>query len=397
MERRFFILGAGPGARETLTGDAARILDAADAVFATARLASLRADAEICAIGELAARAIASDAKTAALLVSGDVGFFSAAKRLREQLAPHGAVTLVCGLSSLQYFCAKVGVPYDDACVRSLHGRAGSILGAVSYHQKVFALTGGAQKATDVCRALTDAGLGNLTVHLGENLGAADERVETGTAAALAEKPCGDLAVLLIEHPGAVNASAPVRDAMLTRGEVPMTKEEVRLVSLGKLAVRPDDTVWDVGAGTGAVTLALARAAADGVVYAVERNPDALALLSENRQKLGGYNVQIVPGKAPDALGALPAPDRVFIGGSGGQLRRILEIVRDKNPAARVVVNAIALETLHEAQTALCDLGFADFEVVQLAVSRGRAVGPYTMMTANNPVFILSGGGKHDA
>ena len=190
--------------------------------------------------------------------------------------------------------------------------------------------------------------------------------------------------MLLIEHPDAANAYEPVRDDMLTRAKVPMTKEEVRWVSVGRLAVQPRDTVWDVGAGTGAVTLELARKASDGLVYAVERKPEAVALLHENRAKLGGYNVQIVEGAAPDC---------VFVGGSGGAMRRILEIAKHKNPAVRVVVNAIALETLHETQAALAALGFADIEVTQLSAARGKAVGPYTMMTANNPVFILSGGG----
>lgn len=397
MERQFFIIGAGPGAADLLTGEAAAALADAELVLASApRLAVLRADAETCAFGELAARAVRSDKRMVALLVSGDVGFFSAAHRLREQLLPHGAVELVSGLSSLQYFCARLGLRYDDVCVRSLHGRSGSILGAVSYHKKVFALTGGMHTAPSVCRALADAGLGGLTVHLGEALGTADERIVSDTAAALADTPCGDLAVLLIENPAPADVHAPVRDRMLTRGNVPMTKEEVRWVSVAKLAVRPRDTVWDVGAGTGAVTLELARKASDGMVYAVERNPEAIALLGENRQKLGGYNVQIVEGKAPDALVDLPAPDAVFVGGSGGQLRRILEIAREKNPAVRVVVNAIALETLHEAGTALANLGFTGIETVQLSAARGKAVGAYTMMTAQNPVFILSGGGNDD-
>ena len=277
--------------------------------------------------------------------------------------------------------------------MRSLHGRAGSILGAVSYHKKTFVLTGGENTAPKVCKTLADAGLGGLTVHLGENLGAADERIQTGTAETLAAEACGNLAVLLIEHPDAVNAYEPVRDDMLTRAKVPMTKEEVRWVSVSRLAVQPRDTVWDVGAGTGAVTLELARKASDGLVYAVERKPEAVALLHENREKLGGYNVHIVGGAAPDALEALPAPDCVFVGGSGGAMQRILEIAKQKNPAVRVVVNAIALETLHETQAALSVLGFADIEVTQLSAARGKAVGPYTMMTANNPVFILSGGG----
>ena len=394
MSRKFYIIGAGMGAPDSLTGEAAHALAASDAVFATQRLTAVCDRAVVCPFDQLAARAAVSDAQTVSVLVSGDVGFFSAAGRLREQLAPHGDVRLVCGLSSMQYFCAKLGVAYDDACVRSLHGRAGSILGAVSYHKKTFVLTGGENTAPKVCKTLADAGLGGLTVHLGENLGAADERIETGTAETLADQPCGNLAVLLIEHPDAVNASEPVRDGMLTRAKVPMTKEEVRWVSVSRLAVRPRDTVWDVGAGTGAVTLELARKASDGLVYAVERKPEAVALLHENRRRLGGYNVQIVEGAAPDALEALPAPDCVFVGGSGGAMRRILEIAKQKNPAVRVVVNAIALETLHETQAALSALGFADVEITQLSAARGRSVGAYTMMTANNPVFILSGGGN---
>ena len=393
MSRKFYIIGAGMGAPDSLTGEAAHALAASGAVFATRRLTAVCDRAAVCPFDQLAAQAIASDAPTVSVLVSGDVGFFSAAGRLRGQLAPHGDVRLVCGLSSMQYFCAKLGISYDDACVRSLHGRVGSILGAVSYHKKTFVLTGGENTAPKVCRTLADAGLGGLTVHLGENLGAADERIQTGTAETLAAEACGSLAVLLIEHPDAANAYEPVRDDMLTRAKVPMTKEEVRWVSVGRLAVQPRDTVWDVGAGTGAVTLELARKASDGLVYAVERKPEAVALLHENRAKLGGYNVQIVEGAAPDALEALPAPDCVFVGGSGGAMRRILEIAKQKNPAVRVVVNAIALETLYETQAALSALGFADVEVTQLSAARGKLVGPYTMMTANNPVFILSGGG----
>lgn len=394
MNRLFFIIGAGMGTPDTLTGEARRALDAADAVLATHRLASIGPETEICPFTGLAARAVGANGQTVAVLVSGDVGFFSAAARLREQLAPHGDVRLVCGLSSLQYFCAKLGVSYDDVCVRSLHGRAGSILGAVSYHKKVFVLTGGAQNAQTVCRTLVDAGLGGLTVHLGENLGMESERVQVATAEVLAAQPSGDLAVLLIAHPGAVNAAEPLRDSMFTRAKVPMTKEEVRWTACARLAVQSDDTIWDVGAGTGAMTLELARRACDGMVYAVERDTDAQALLEENRRKLGGYNVQVIAGRAPEALEALPAPDCVFVGGSGGAMRRILELARSKNPDVRVVVTAIALETLEETRHALLDLGFAGVEVSQLAASRGRAVGPYTMMTALNPVFILSGGGK---
>ena len=395
-QRRFFIIGAGMGTADTLTGEAVRALETAEAVFATKRLAALTAKAEVCAFSELAERAIQCTEKHISLLVSGDVGFFSAAGKLRERLLPYGGVRLVPGLSSMQYMCAKCGISYENLCFKSLHGRTGNILGAVSYHAATFALTGGENNAQAVCNSLTDAGLGALPVHLGENLGAENERIVHGTAAEIAQLSCPDLAVLLIENPRAANKNEPIRDEMLTRGKVPMTKEEVRWVSVNRLTVRPTDTVWDVGAGTGAVTLELARKASDGTVYAVERKPEAVALLHENRIKLGGYNVKIIEGSASEALENLPAPDCVFVGGSGGRMREILALAREKNPEVRVVVNAIALETLFAAQTALKELGFSDIEITQLAATRGKSVGAYTMLTANNPVFILSGRAAND-
>lgn len=393
MERCFQIIGAGVGTAELLTEQARIAIARADAVLTTARLAALRTDAEVCSIGMLAKRALALPNAKIALLVSGDVGFFSAAKSLRQALLPYGEVQLLCGISSMQYFCAKCGVSYEDACIRSLHGRQGSLLGAVSYHTKVFALTGGEHTADAICRTLTQAGLGHLTVHLGENLGDEKERIETGTAAELAQKNCSDLAVLLIENPNAVSAAQPVQDSMLTRGDVPMTKEEVRWISVNKLQIQPNHMVWDIGAGTGSVTIELARKACDGMVYAIERKEDAVALLQENRKKLGAFNVKVVAGKAPEVLSELPVPDAVFIGGSGGQMHTILKILKEKNPQIRVVVNVIALETLSETIEAMHALHFSNIETIQIAAARGKSVGKYTMMTANNPVFILSGGG----
>ncbi len=391
VQRTFTIIGAGMGTMDTLTGEAVRALETAEAVLATKRLAALSPKAEVCAFSELAEQAIQCTKKHISLLVSGDVGFFSAAGKLRERLLPYGEVQLVPGLSSMQYMCVKCGISYENLCFKSLHGRSGSILGAVSYHAATFALTGGENNAQTVCKCLTEAGLGDLPVHLGENLGAENERVLHSTAEELAELSCVDLAVLLVENPRAVNPNEPIRDEMLTRAKVPMTKEEVRWVSVNRLAVRPSDTVWDVGAGTGAVTLELARKAYDGTVYAVECKSEAAVLLHGNRIKLGGYNVKVIEGHAPEVLENLSAPDCVFVGGSGGELREILALAKAKSPAVRVVVNAIALETLFAAQTALQELGFNDIQITQLAATRGRSVGAYTMLTANNPVFILSG------
>lgn len=401
MQRQFFIVSAGLGTADSLTAQARGVIKRADAVLSTARLAQDLSDVhggiEICQTGELAARAVACGAACVAVLVSGDAGFFSAARQLSDALAPHGTVCRVEGISSLQALCARVGTSYDDAYLCSLHGRAGSLIGAVSYRKKVFALTGGAQSARQLCAELDGVGLGGVSVSLGENLGAQKERIEVGTASELSQKSCGNLAVLLVENEQAVDPAAPLYDRALTRGDVPMTKQEVRFAALGLLGVRPSDTVWDVGAGTGAVSIALARAAWQGTVFAIEHKEDACALILQNRTALGAYNVRLVDGRAPDVLADLPAPNAVFVGGSGGQLRAVFAQALEKNPAVRLVVSAIALETLHAAQQAMRELGISDVAVCQIAASRGKTVGAYTMLTANNPVFLISGGGKDGA
>ena len=393
--RRFTIIGAGLGTGTSLTGEAKAALLAAGRAFGTPRLAETLSglrQVESCPFSALAEHAREADAAHAVLLVSGDPGFFSAAGTLRKALLPFGEVETLCGVSSLQALCARIGERWEDALLLSLHGREGSLLGAASYHKKVFALTGGQKRANAICRELADAGLGALRVAVGENLGAEDETVFQGTAAQAAARDCGDLAVLLVQNDHPAEASRALFDRDFIRGSVPMTKQEIRWTAAALLSPRPTDTIYDIGAGTGSVALELGRHACRGLVYAVERKPEALALIAQNRRALGGFNVLPVEGSAPEALEALPKPDAAFIGGTAGNLGEILRLLKDKNPDVRVVVSAISLETLEAARRGLSELGFSEVEVCQIASARGKAVGGYTMLTANNPVFLISGG-----
>ena len=170
-----------------------------------------------------------------------------------------------------------------------------------------------------------------------------------------------------------------------------MTKCEVRGLSVEKLGLSADSVVWDVGAGTGSVTVELALRACEGQVWAIERKPEAAGLIGQNCRRFGAANVQVVEGKAPEALEDLPAPTHVFIGGSSGNLREILELCLKKNPAVRVVVNAVTLETVGEAARCFSQLGSPD--MVQIAVTRTRPAGRYHLMDAQNPVWIFSGEG----
>ena len=169
-----------------------------------------------------------------------------------------------------------------------------------------------------------------------------------------------------------------------------MTKQEVRCAVLSKLALRPGDTCWDVGAGTGSVSVEMALFARK--VYAVERDADACRLIEQNRAAFGAWNLTLVQGTAPDALNGLPAPDAVFVGGSGGELGAILRAAVTANPSVRLCVSAIALETLDAARHAFEELGI-DWEVTQISVARSRAAGKLHLMMAQNPVFLISGGG----
>ena len=146
--------------------------------------------------------------------------------------------------------------------------------------------------------------------------------------------------------------------------------------------------------GTGSVSVECALAAPAGRVYAVERKEEALALLAENRDRFGASNLEIVAGTAPEALAALPAPHRVFLGGTAGNLADILAVIFEKNPLCRVVLTAVTLETLALAAKCFQDLGLEDVDIVQVAVTGTRAVGGYHMLQAQNPVWILSGEGR---
>ena len=171
-----------------------------------------------------------------------------------------------------------------------------------------------------------------------------------------------------------------------------MTKQEVRAAALALLAPHPGDCLWDLGAGTGSVSVELALAAPEGQVYAVERNEDAQALILENRRKFGLHNLTLIAGAAPESLAGLPAPDRVFVGGTGGHMAETLAAVRAANPAARVVISAIAIESLSAALAALQAQGFENIQVSQISVSRSRPAGGLHLMMAQNPVYLISGG-----
>ncbi|MGN0707524.1 MAG: precorrin-6y C5,15-methyltransferase (decarboxylating) subunit CbiE [Faecalibacterium sp.] len=327
-----------------------------------------------------------------AVLYSGDTGFYSAASALTQRLNQENIPFWICpGLSSVQLLAAALGQPWQEWKLISAHGRDCDPVIPCMEGRPVFFLTDPVNTPTVLCAKLDAAGLGASSAVVGQRLGTEGQSVIQGSVAGLARQSFDPLNVLLVTPP----APAQPRctgwpDTAFVRGEVPMTKQEVRAAALAKLAVRPADLLWDIGAGTGSVSIEMALAAPQGSVYAVECMPDACALIRENRARFGAWNLTLVEGRAPAALTRLPAPDAVFIGGTKGQMQPIVDAVLEKNPCARICIAAIALETLGAAAAALAARGLT-VQVAQIAVSRTRTAGTLHLLAANNPVFLITG------
>ena len=395
---KVYLIGAGMGNPQTMTAEALEAIRACPLLVGAPRLLEPWADSHTCVpliVGaQIAAYITHQPLEPVGVLLSGDTGFYSGAKQLWEFLKGHEVVTLP-GISSLSYFCAKLHTDWQDAKILSAHGRSHNVAGEIQCGRRVFALTGGSTKAQDICRNLVDRDLGHITVSVGERLSYPDERIVTGTAAELAGQEFADLAVLLAENPCPMTrpyTTHGLPDDDFLRGDVPMTKEEVRTLALSKLRLKADSVVWDVGAGTGSVSMECALACPAGRVFAVEKSPEGVLLLEANKVHHNAASLTIVRGTAPAALADLPAPDRVFIGGTSGGLSAILDVIFEKNPAARVVCTAVTLETVAEAAKLFAGLEGAD--MVQVSATRTRQVGRYHLMDAQNPVWIFSGEGR---
>lgn len=341
-----------------------------------------------------------------AVLVSGDSGFYSITRKLlaalnaedvvgRTQSGTAGYdVTVLPGISSLSYFCAQIGRSWEAVKILNLHGEQENLWLAALTHEKVFAVTGG--NVAEHLRELAERGMGNTVYgYVGENLSYEDERIRQGTVEELLAYDYGTLNVLFLENPDAVGTNLTgLPDDCFVRGETPMTKAEVRAVVMSRLRVRERDILYDVGAGTGSVSVEMALAAERGMVYAVEKDSMAVELCKLNKERFGLHNVIIVQGEAPDALWELPVPDAAFIGGSKGHLREIIALLVEKNPAIRLVINTVTVENTNLALELLDTDAFTDLDVMQLQVSRARKVGKSHMMVAQNPITILSARGS---
>lgn len=400
------LIGMGPGSPSLLTAQARQAIGEARLLLGAPRLLEpFRPTGIPCREAVSPSRILeilreeAPDA--AAVLLSGDPGFYSGAKNLLPLLEQNGIEpVLLCGVSTLQYFCARLRRPWNGIHTASAHGRDCDPAAALRASPCVFFLTGEkvGQTPGDLCQALEEEGFGGAKAWVGSRLSYSEEALFSGEVRELAGKKFPSPNVLLVQRqelPAPWPYATGIPDGEFLRREgIPMTKEEVRAVALQKLRVAPGDTLWDVGAGTGSVTVELARLAPRGRVYAVERLPEACDLIRCNAEKfVVSSNISVVEGEAPAALASLPPPDAVFLGGSGGALPAIARAVLEKNPHARLVIPAVTLETIGEAARLFRELPLSRTDITQITAARAGEAGRFRLLRGQDPVFLFCGAG----
>ena len=394
VKKKVSLVGIGMGNPETRTLGMEKAIRKADCLIGAKRMLesvdTRNKKTHIAIAAKDIAETIRSSAdRRFAVLLSGDTGFYSGAKALVTELNDM-EVEVLPGIGSLQYFCSKLQRPWQDVRPISLHGRNCDFIGEVRRNPAVFALVGGQDGVHSALQRLADAGLAHLTVHVGQRFGYSDEVICHGTVAELLDHQFDSLSVLLVENPDwesyVVTHGLP--DEAFDRDETPMTKSEVRAISLSKLKLTQGAIVYDIGSGSGSVSVECALQARYGKVYAIEMKEKAIALTRHNAEKFHLTNLEVIAGTAPEALEDLPAPTHAFIGGSTGNMRGIIDCLLKKNPSVRIVVNTVTLETLAELTEISKEFDFSD--IAEISVAKPRKLGNYQLMTAQNPVFIFT-------
>ncbi|MED9903836.1 MAG: precorrin-6A reductase [Lachnospiraceae bacterium] len=345
----------------------------------------------------------------AVVLLSGDSGFYSGTQKLYQSLKEWKrdknaeiSIRIYPGISSVSYFAAACKESWQEAAVLSIHGKGNrkeweaEVLSAVRYQKKVFLLVSGVKDVQAVGSMLKENGLSDCRIFLGYQLSYPEEEILECSAEQCEQIKREGLYILgIFREKCEKRYLAPKkRDEEFIRGKVPMTKEEIRELAICKLKLTEDAVVYDIGSGTGSVAVEIAEQSCSIRVYAIEQKEEGIALIQANREKFHLPNIEIIQGKAPDCLrefleDSLP-PTHAFIGGSGGNLKEILETLYQKNPSMRIVVTAVSLETVSEITELINSMPTEEEEIIQVQINRARKAGSYHLMQAENPIYICS-------
>lgn len=403
------LAGFGMG-KETLTLEVQRAIDEADYIFGAERMLEGIASecrkypyylaSDIIPALEKIKEENEKETIKVVVLFSGDTGFYSGAGKLLAALKNEGFSPIVLpGISSVSALCARIGDNWQDKAIISTHGVdekkwTGELIASVTGNAGTIAITSGVKDINAIGKLLEkleDDKKGKFTVYAGCNL-YGDEKICVLDPAGCAELNEEGLYTLMIknEQKAEKELLPGLKDEEFIRDKVPMTKEEIRTLSVCKLKPCDGDVIYDIGGGTGSVSVECARLSPKIKVYSVEKKKEACDLIRKNADKFMLSNIAVVEGIAPGALDALPAPDKVFIGGSSGNLKSIFERLRSFEKRIRVVANAVTIETISALNELIKDYEIKDTDIALVQVSKAKSLGQYSLMEAENPVYIVS-------
>lgn len=401
MANKPCIAGIGPGNPDYLCPGAKRIIEEADVLiggrrnlddFAALQKETLCIDRNLKNVIDYIAEHYQD--RSIVVLASGDTGLFSISSYLRKKL-PQVDFNVLPGISSLQYLMAKRDLKWNEMKIVTLHGHDDLNLKNTVIRNGVTAIfTGGKNTPSTIAKALDDPLLEGLVLTVGENLSYPDEKIVSGTPKEIASMSFGDLSIVIAENPKGGEGPWPyltpgLPDSCFFRDEVPMTKSEIRALIMSKLQLRTDSNIVEIGAGSGSCTVEMGLIAYEGKICTIEKNPTATELCKKNIARFGLDNITVYQGSAPEDLPEEFVPDRLFIGGSGGNMGSIIE--KYAVSPLRIVISAITLESVSEALEALKANGFEHIEIIQAAVARSKAAGTKHLMMGLNPITIISG------
>ena len=397
-QEKIYLIGAGIQGWEGFGSKALEVIGRAEVLVGHRRHLDIFPDfaGEKHELGDLSVMLdlLKKSEKRTVVLASGDPNFFGVARFLLRNL-PKERVEIFPNVTSVQYAFARIKEPWDDAIFVSVHGRG--LKGAVDRiiaAEKVAILTDKTNTPALIARELLARGAEGYEAWLCEDLGTPTEKLTKTDVRGLAELPASPLNILIL-----IRAWEPtleqypligIDDDQFATAKKLITKREVRAVTLASLQLQDDLVLWDIGAGSGSVSIEAANLLPNGKIFALEKNPQYLVFLRDNLKKFGARNVNLIEAFAPEGLDDLPDPDRVFIGGSGGMLEEIIEAVdRRLKPEGVVVLNAVTLDTLTKAVEFLEDHGYT-VEVTCVNIAKTRGLTEYKLFEAQNPVYVIA-------
>lgn len=397
-QHKIYLVGAGIEGWEGFGSKALEAINSAELLIGHQRLLDIFPDfkGEKQTISDLSIMLdlVKSTEKKVVVLSSGDPNFFGVARFLLRNL-PKDRIEIFPNVTSVQYAFARIKEPWDDTIFLSVHGRG--LKGAIDRiiaADKAAVLTDEVNSPAAIARELINRGAEGYDVYLCEDLGLPTEKFTRTDVRGLVDLQASPLNLLILIKAWEPNLEnyplLGIADDEFTTARKLITKQEIRAVTLAKLQIQNDLVLWDIGAGSGSVSIEASNLMPNGKVFALEKNPQYLTFIRENLKKFAAKNVMLVEAYAPEGIDELPNPDRVFIGGSGGMLDDIIDAVDKRlKPDGVIVLNAVTLDTLTKAVEFLEDHGYT-VEVTCVNVSKTVSLTEYKMFEAHNPVYIIS-------